>query len=147
MTQLIEFVRTHADLIVQIQALLVVLSGILQTLGFPMWSKLVGTLAVLDLGRVIRQAPRVPPSAGLALLALGIGGCTPAAQNRDCVAAKAADEALAIAIVAKPDSPRWPLRVEALEAATAAVKLRVPQCDLPETLQSRAVLDALEGDR
>lgn len=82
------------------------------------------------------------------LLALGIlGGCTPAAQSRVCTATKASDEALAIAIAAKPDAPRWPLRVEALEAATAVVRLRVPQCDLPETLRSRAVLEALSEDR
>lgn len=59
--QIIEFIRTHLDVIVQIQLVLAALSGLFQVLGQPAISKVLGTIAVLDVGRIVRK---LPPKSG-----------------------------------------------------------------------------------
>ena len=58
---IIEFIRTHLDVIIQIQLVLAALSGLFQVLGQPAISKVLGTIAVLDVGRIVRK---LPPKSG-----------------------------------------------------------------------------------
>jgi len=63
---MIELIKTHLELIAQIQLVLMALSGLFEVLKLTSVSKILGTIAVIDFGRIVRfgRAAKLPPAGG-----------------------------------------------------------------------------------
>jgi hypothetical protein len=74
-------------------------------------------------------------------------GCVPVgAPARTAAAVDTADTTLAVAILTETDRApldTWEQRVHALEITAAIVRVRCPECDVPDPLRSRLALDAV----
>jgi hypothetical protein len=132
----IEWLSANIQAIILIQqALCVVLSGIFELLKLTKASKVVGTIAALDLGRIIRKAKAgkdVAKKAGVVTIALLLAACSgappkPSVESSIAVidaTIGATGVALAVTIDHLPpgtDLAPWQPRVEAITEAAKIV--------------------------
>lgn len=136
LNSIVDWSSANVDLLLAVQAALSGFSGVFAILGWTTLSKIVGTIAALDLGRVVRQLKArrdAARKAGLIAIAAIALGCSGAAQPPSVARSLAllegavvvTDAALAQTIAALPpgtDLAPWRARVQTL--VTIADKIR-----------------------
>lgn len=84
---MLELIKNNLELIVQIQLVLAALSGLFEALKLTSISKVLGTIAVIDFGRLVRVTRSVkpkPPTGGAVILPMLLAVSVAAFATQGC---------------------------------------------------------------